>query len=64
MTPEAIVRMVTAGFECGAELLRFLQTPQGQAQVEQLLSDRAKWDSFWSNVGGGLKRFFSGEAFK
>jgi hypothetical protein len=64
LTPEAIIRLVTAGLEALTETMKFLQSPAGQRQTELMLSDRAKWDSFWGDVGKGLKRFFSGDLFK
>ena len=63
MTPEAIMLTIRAGFEFGTELLRYLQTPEGQAVVRKSLEDRAAWDKFWQDVGDGLKKFFTGELF-
>ena len=45
-------------FDFGLELLKFLQTPEGKQLNAQMLSDRAKWDSFWSNTGASLEGFF------
>ena len=63
MTPETILLTIRAGFEFGTELLRYLQTTEGQEFVRQSLNDRAAWDSFWGDAGKQLKRFFSGELF-
>jgi hypothetical protein len=64
MTPEAILLTIRAGFEFGTELLRYLQTDKGQEFAAQVLNDRAAWDKFWLDAGGGLKRLFTGDLFK
>lgn len=64
MTPELILATIKAGFDFGTELLKYLQTDQGRALVQQSMNDRASWDTFWQHIGGGLKQFFSGDLFK
>ena len=54
MTPEAILLTIRAGFEFGTELLRYLQTPEGQAVVKKSLEDSAAWEKFWQGVGDGM----------
>lgn len=63
MTPVAILETIHAGFLFGTELLKFAQTDQGRDLIEQSLADRAKWDSFWLDVGNGLTAFFTGTLF-
>ena len=63
MNPETIVLTVRAGFEFGTALLRFLETEEGRALVKKSLEDRAAWDQFWADVGGGVKSLFTGELF-
>lgn len=64
MTPEAIIAMVTAVANATTEVCKVLQTPGGQAQLQQISKDRASWDAFWKPVGDGIKAFFTGELFK
>lgn len=64
MTPELILATIKSGFEFASELLRFLQTDQGKKLVDQAMTDRQNWDTFWTHVGGGIKSFFSGQLFK
>jgi hypothetical protein len=63
-TAEMILATMKAGFEALSELLKFLQTEQGKKVVEQMLSDRTKWDAFWAKVPDVLGKFFRGEYFK
>ena len=64
MTPEMVLATLKAGFEFGTEALRFAQTEQGKQLVAKSMADRAVWDKFWSDIAAGMKKLFSGEAFK
>jgi len=64
MDPTTILATIRAGFEFGTELLKYLQTETGREFAKQVLQDRAKWDSFWLDVGKGLEKVFSGAVFK
>lgn len=64
MTPSEILATIRVGFEFGTELLKWAQTEEGKAFAKQALADRAKWDSFWVDVGNGLTKFFKGDLFK
>ena len=63
-TAAEILATIRLGFEFGIELLKYLQTDQGKKTVEQMLSDRTKWDAFWAGVPDVLKKLFTGEYFK
>lgn len=63
-TASEILLTIRLGFECMIEFLKYLQTDQGKKTVEQMLSDRTKWDAFWVAAPGVLKKFFTGEYFK
>lgn len=66
MTPEAllIIGTIRAGFECVTQLVKYLMTEDGKKLVAKSLEDRAAWDKFWSDLGGGLKKLISGDLFK
>lgn len=55
---------IKSGFDFGIELLRYLQTPQGQAFAKRVMDDRAAWDKAWSDAGKWLEKFFKGDLFK
>jgi len=63
-TAVAILATIRVGFEFGIELLKYLQTDAGRKFAEQVIEDRAKWDSFWLDIGKGLEKVFSGALFK
>jgi len=58
MLPELIIGTIKAGFEFGIELLKFLQTPQGAAALEQATKDRAAWDKWWADREKDVKGMF------
>lgn len=59
-----ILSTIRAGFEFGTQTLKYLQTETGREFAKQVLADRAKWDSFWLDIGKGLEKLFSGAVFK
>lgn len=64
MTPGEIVAAIKAGFEFGTELLRFLQTAQGKALLEQSMRDRTATDKFFADAASAIGRFVKGDLFK
>lgn len=64
MLPSEILATVNLGLQCLLEFLKWVQTPDGMKWVNQALADRAKWDSFWADAFGGIKKLFNGDLLK
>lgn len=49
---------IQAGFQFGIELLKYLQTPEGQKFAARVNENSVEWDAFWKNAGDGIKKLF------
>lgn len=63
-TASEILETIKLALQVVLEYIKWAQTPTGQKWTEQVLSDRAKWDSFWDQAATGIGKFFRGEYFK
>ena len=59
-----ILGAAKAGFEFGTELLRYLQTAEGQAWVKKLTDDAAEREKLLADAGGWLTKLLKGDLLK
>jgi len=62
-TASEVLALLTLIFQFLLELLKYMQTDDGKKFVNQALSDRQKWDTFWSSVSSGIQKLFNGSLF-
>ncbi len=63
-TPALILETVKAVCVMLTEFLKYYQTPAGQAQINEMLKDKAAFTNGWNTFLEKADLFFKGELFK